>query len=352
MSLNTKSGDMYISFNQTEKYACFGTPIGFYIYSINPFKKILSRKIEQGISIVKMLYESNIVLFVGRTDKGLYPNNKLIIWDDSKKAVLGEISYNNKINNICVNKEHIVVLLEKKIYIYTFETLYLKKSIEINSYTNTNNLVCIGLEKSDYLVYPGNVVGSVNITKLSSDYLETIQAHTNNIENIYLSTNGKYLVTASDKGTLIRIFDVETKEKKNELRRGADPTKINDLRFNHDNSILLVSSIKGTIHLYNTNLVSDFKTENPTFENYGISLVKGILPEYFHSRWSFTQFHIPEIKTYSIFDKTKQIIYSFGSDGQYYILDFHDKSKPTIERTIRYISDESDPFSERSSTIK
>ena len=104
--------------------------------------------------------------------------------------------------------------------------------------------------------------------------------------------------------------------------------------------------------VYNTNLVSDFKTENPTFENYGISLVKGILPEYFHSRWSFTQFHIPEIKTYSIFDKTKQIIYSFGSDGQYYILDFHDKSKPTIERTIRYISDESDPFSERSSTIK
>ena len=90
--------------------------IGFYIYSINPFKKILSRKIDQGISLVKMLYESNIVLFVGWTEIGLYPNNKLIIWDDSKKAVLGEIAYNNKINNICVTKDHIVVLLEKKIY--------------------------------------------------------------------------------------------------------------------------------------------------------------------------------------------------------------------------------------------
>ena len=31
MSLNTKSGDMYISFNQTEKYACFGTPCRFFI---------------------------------------------------------------------------------------------------------------------------------------------------------------------------------------------------------------------------------------------------------------------------------------------------------------------------------
>ena len=28
------SDDIYISFNQTEKYACFGTAIGFYIYSL------------------------------------------------------------------------------------------------------------------------------------------------------------------------------------------------------------------------------------------------------------------------------------------------------------------------------
>ena len=114
------SDDIYISFNQTEKYACFGTSIGFYIYSLNPFKKILSRKIDLGISIVKMLYESNIIVFVGRSDSGLYPNNKLIIWDDSKKAVLGEISYSSKINNVNLTKDYIVVLLEKKIYIYKF----------------------------------------------------------------------------------------------------------------------------------------------------------------------------------------------------------------------------------------
>lgn len=352
MSLETTSGDIYISFNQTEKYACFGTPIGFYIYSINPFKKILSRKIDQGISIVKMLYESNIVLFVGRTDKGLYPNNKLIIWDDSKKAVLGEIAYSSKVHNVCVTKDHIVVLLEKKIYIYAFETLFLKKSIDISQYTNCNNLMSIGLENSDYLVYPGNTMGSVNITKLSSDYLETIQAHNSNIENIYLSTNGKYLVTASEKGTIIRIFNVDTKEKINELRRGADPTKINDIRLNKDNSILLVSSTKGTIHLYNTGIVSEFTTENPTFENYGVSYIKWALPDYFHSKWSFTQFQIPDIKTYSVFDHLDNTIYSFGNDGQYYILNFHDYKKPSIDRTIKYISDESDPFSERSSTIK
>ena len=78
MTNENHSKDTYISFNQTEKYACFGTDIGFYIYSLNPFRKILSRKIDSGVSIVKMLYESNIIIFVGKEDKGLYPNNKLL----------------------------------------------------------------------------------------------------------------------------------------------------------------------------------------------------------------------------------------------------------------------------------
>ena len=117
-SENSKD-DIYISFNQSEKYACFGTSIGFYIYALNPFKKILSRKIELGISLVKMLYESNIIVFVGRNDTGLYPNNKLIIWDDSKKAVLGEISYTSKILNVNLTKEYACCVIAEKKYIFT-----------------------------------------------------------------------------------------------------------------------------------------------------------------------------------------------------------------------------------------
>ena len=54
MATEDLTSQTYISFNQTEKYACFGTNIGFYIYSLNPFKKILSRKIDSGVSIVKI----------------------------------------------------------------------------------------------------------------------------------------------------------------------------------------------------------------------------------------------------------------------------------------------------------
>ena len=146
MSIKTSNDDIYISFNQTNNYSCFGTSIGFYIYQINPFNKILSRRIDGGVSLVKMLHESNIIIFVGRSDRGMYPNHKLIIWDDQKKNVLGEISYNSKINNIDLTKDHIIVVCDKKIYIYAFETLTLIKSIDKNT---DSDLIGLGLEKSE-----------------------------------------------------------------------------------------------------------------------------------------------------------------------------------------------------------
>ena len=87
---------LYSSFNHTNDCVIFGTINGFYVYTINPFKKIISRKITGGVSIVNMLYKSNIIAFVGNEKTGLYPNNKLIIWDDSKEDVIGEISLMNK----------------------------------------------------------------------------------------------------------------------------------------------------------------------------------------------------------------------------------------------------------------
>ena len=117
MSLKTATDEVFISFNHTNNYCCFGTSIGFYIYQINPFQKVLSRKIDGGVSIIKMLHESNIILFVGKTDRGLYPNNKLIIWDDNKEEVIGEIEFKTKILNIKITKDIIVVVTEFKIYI-------------------------------------------------------------------------------------------------------------------------------------------------------------------------------------------------------------------------------------------
>jgi WD40 repeat protein len=339
---------LYSSFNQTENFICLGSNYGFYVFLVNPFRKVISRAIDGGVSLIKMLYDTNIFLFVGRTDSGPYPNNKLIIWDDNKRIVLSEIIYYDKILNIDITKQHVIVCIRDKIFIYNFQTLEVIKTIETN---NNKGLMYVGHQEIEFVVFPSNNIGCVNVYHIGNDNIETFQAHNSPIDNIYVSSNGNYIVTASEKGTIIRIFESTNYNKINEFRRGSEQTTITNICMNKNNSILLVSSEKGTIHLFNTDIDKNFIFKNKSFNNYGMNYIKFALPEYFSSEWSFAQFHLKNILSYSCFDKDTFRIFSICNDGQFYILNFENETQ-TIEKTIKYISDSSDPFDDRETTIK
>jgi WD40 repeat protein len=346
--------------NSTGKYACVATEIGFTIYGVHPLKKIISREIQGGVSIIKMLDESNIFLFVGRSENGPYPYNKFIIWDDNKKVILGEILYNQRIQNVDVTNNNIYIQTDKKLYIYQFDNLLLLKQLDCNNLTN----FCLSYKDNQILVYPSLNVGEICIINMKNEQSSTIQAHNSNIENVVISNNGKYIATASEKGTIIRLFDVETKKLLNEFRRGTEYVNIIQLAFHPNLSLLLVESDKGTIHIFNTELDIDTNEYKPIkidnmsneiwqipnnriFENYGISYIKFLLPNYFHSKWSFMSYTISNVNTLNIFDENTCMIYSFGNDGQYYECAFNDINNPSINKVMKYIIDKDDPFKDR-----
>ena len=110
---------------------------------------------------------------------------------------------------------------------------------------------------------------------------------------------------------------------------------------------LLCSSDKGTIHIFNA-LVDNQDNNNTGI--YGINSIKDYLPSYFSSEWSYRQFYLPGILTISTFKDDSNIIFSIGSDGTLYTLEFNDKNAKIID-TTKFISNEDDPFNERKSTI-
>jgi WD40 repeat protein len=66
-----------------------------------------------------------------------------------------------------------------------------------------------------------------------------------------LNNEGNLLATASDKGTLIRIFDTETTTNLQELRRGTDTAEIYCIVFDPASKFVACSSDKGTVHIFN-----------------------------------------------------------------------------------------------------
>ena len=322
---------LYSSFNHTNDCVVFGTLNGFYVYTVSPFKKIISRKIMGGVSIVKMLYKSNIIVFVGNDNTSLYPDNKLIIWDDDKQKVIGEIAFNEKIINFILSKTNIIIILYKKIYIYNFKNLNL-----IKTYNTNNNTLGLCKVFNDLIIYPTNNIGEITISNYkvkNCNNTKSIKCHENKIQLFNIDKSGQYLVTSSTKGTIIRIYNLQTFDIVKELRRGSDYTTIVDLNFSPDLKYLLCSSIKGTIHIYNMSF------------NNNTNMFTYLLPEYFNSDWSIIKFYLNNISYSTFIEENTNNIITICNDGCFYNLLLNiEENCGNINNTYKFILD-NDPFS-------
>ena len=67
------------------------------------------------LKIVQLLYESNVVLFVGTEENNIFPNNQIILWDDIKKRKIGVLMFKEEIFDIKVSKTLIFAIMLNKV---------------------------------------------------------------------------------------------------------------------------------------------------------------------------------------------------------------------------------------------
>ena len=131
--------------------------------------------------------------------------------------------------------------------IYTLET-----------YNNLKGIVAVTSDqKYNIIAYPDREKGTIKVMNTDNNTSITIKAHTGNIAFISLNSDGLLVATASEKGTLIRIFRSDTGENIQEVRRGKDFAEIYSICFSHNNQFLACSSDRGTIHIFSLDKVNE-----------------------------------------------------------------------------------------------
>lgn len=241
---------LHIGFNQD--YGCFacGTNGGFRIYNCDPFKETFRRDFTSGgIGVVEMLFRCNILALVGGGENPRYPPYKVMIWDDHQNRCIGELKFRSNVKAVKLRRDRVVVVLERKIYVYNFADLKLVDHIDtiVNPLglcalcPNSNNMV---------LACPGPERGTVHLELYNQRKNKVINAHESDLACISLNLNGSRLATASDKGTLVRVFDTQSFTLLQELRRGVDRARIHSIAFNAASSFVACSSDHGTVHIW------------------------------------------------------------------------------------------------------
>ena len=80
--------------------------------------------------------------------------------------------------------------------------------------------------------------------------VNVIPAHRTRVVCLALNSNGTILATASEKGTVIRVFSIPDGRLMYQFRRGTYPARIFSMTFNAASTLLCVTSDSDTIHVF------------------------------------------------------------------------------------------------------
>jgi WD repeat-containing protein 45 len=202
-----------------------------------------------------------------------------------------------------MTKSRIVVALQNSIHLYKFSSPP-EKSSTFETADNPQGICSLG---SRVVAFPGRSPGKVQLVELESGNVSIIPAHTSALRAMDLSRDGKYLATASETGTLIRVFSTANCTKIAELRRGVDPAYVFSIAISPDSSMLAVTSDKSTLHIFDLpaqpdalNALNGRRSQSPQLPNeddlstnskWGILSKIPLLPRVFSDTYSFASAH-------------------------------------------------------------
>ena len=151
-----------------------------------------------------------------------------------------------------------MVVLEHKIYVYNFSDL--KIVHQTDTWGNPHGICSLSpTQESCVMACPGLIRGQVRVELYEpQNVTKFIQAHDSPLRCVVLSLDGSLVATASEKGTLVRVFDCQSGCLLHEFRRGTDksPRKaqrvissvnsshaLRALLRSHDSSIIILRTL-------------------------------------------------------------------------------------------------------------
>ncbi|XP_030067716.1 WD repeat domain phosphoinositide-interacting protein 2 isoform X1 [Microcaecilia unicolor] len=273
MNLASQSGEagfsqlLFANFNQDNTSLAVGSKSGYKFFSLSSVDKleqIYECTDTEDVCIVERLFSSSLVAIVS-----LKAPRKLKVCHFKKGTEICNYSYSNTILAVKLNRQRLIVCLEESLYIHNIRDMKVLHTIR-ETPPNPTGLCALSINGDNcYLAYPGSAtIGEVQVfDTINLRAANMIPAHDSPLAALAFDASGMKLATASEKGTVIRVFSIPEGQKLFEFRRGVKRcVSICSLAFSMDGMFLSASSNTETVHIFKLETVKEKITSRPPEE--------------------------------------------------------------------------------------
>jgi hypothetical protein len=215
------------------------------------------------------------------------------MWNDANQVVAMTYEFHAPVQRVCLSKRFIVVILLNTVNIYEWKAYPNKHA----THETVNNPFGLCRVREPVIAFPGISAGLVRLIDTATGNVQILAAHSHPLSALELSRDGSLLATASEAGTLFRVWSTETLTKIAELRRAVDPATVFSLAISPNNCMLAATSDKSTLHLFDLPTAasrtgadaasgSDVEAERKSHK-WGMLSKIPILPRQFRDTYSF-----------------------------------------------------------------
>lgn len=253
----------FVRFNQDVTSLALGSSSGYKLFSLTSVDKLEpiyswsnqgSPEGKEGaassssVIIVERLFSSSLLGLVNQAEP-----RKLRVCHFKKGTEICNYSYSNTILAVKMNRARLVVCLEDSLFIHNIRDMKILHTIR-ETPPNPRGLCALSINSDNcFLAYPGsNITGEVQLFDAFNLQAKImIPAHESPLAALTFNPSGTRLATASEKGTVIRVFSVEDGSRLVEFRRGVKRcATVYCLSFSQDSHFLVLSSNTETIHVF------------------------------------------------------------------------------------------------------
>lgn len=242
-----------ISFTNDGQRLAVGLSNGFSLYQLTPLTQIFHYRNNKILSNVTVVPNSNIIIFTGVQGQSQITDKSVCVFDRDSKQLNLQIECRESVSRILALKDIFIIALPTEVCVYKIEppSLLYKFRSAANKYSPCDSIPF----PVPRIAMTSQNPGSVKLCPLgATDSAESsFPAHNHTLSFIRFSQNGEILATASEKGTLIRVFSATGPTCGNkiaEFRRGSFAADIQSLVFSDDGKMLACMSSNGTVHLF------------------------------------------------------------------------------------------------------